>query len=168
MAVELRRIRADEWRELRDLRLRALQDAPGAFGSTYEQEAEDPEQEWLDWAADSAEGGSSFTVIALDDGRWIGVAMGAPHRDHPGEAGLFAMWVDPSARGAGIGLALADEVVGWARSDGFPVLRLLVTESNDAAVRLYRRCGFSDEGRRAPLREGSDVMTMSMIMHLRD
>ena len=38
--------------------------------------------------------------------------------------------------------------------------------SNDAAVRLYARCGFTDAGRRLPLREGSDIVTMSMKMDL--
>ncbi len=164
--MEIRRIRANEWRDLRDLRLRALSDAPDAFGSTYEQEAEQPEQGWLDWATDGAEGGSSFTVLALDDGRWIAMATGAPHRDHLGEAGLFGMWVAPDARGAGIGRELVEHVVRWAGSQAFPVLRLQVTQSNDAAVRLYTRCGFTDTGRRLPLREGSDVVTMSMTMDL--
>jgi GNAT superfamily N-acetyltransferase len=162
MGFELRRIHADEWRELRDLRLRALRDAPDAFGSTYEREIEYPDQDWLEWAVDSGEGGSSITVIALDDGRWIGMAMGAPHRDHPEEAGLFAMWVDPGARGAGVGRALIERVVVWAGSAGFAVLRLRVTVSNDAAVRMYARMGFSDLGDRLPLRDGSDVLTMSM------
>ncbi len=164
--MEIRRIRSEEWRELRDLRLRALRDAPDAFGSTYELEAADPEREWLDRAVDGAADGSSFTVVALDEGRWIGMAVGAPHRDHPGEAGLFAMWVDPSARGAGVARALVERVVEWAGAAGFPVLRLLVTVSNEAAVRLYVRCGFSAAGLRVPLREGSDVMTMSMTMDL--
>jgi hypothetical protein len=34
------------------------------------------------------------------------------------------------------------------------------------AVRLYVRRGFSDAGLRLPLREGSDVMTMSMTKDL--
>ena len=164
--MEIRRIRSEDWRELRDLRLRALRDAPDAFGSTYQLEAAYPERMWLDWAVDGAADGSSFTVVAMDERRWIGMAVGAPHRDHPGEAGLFAMWVDPSARGSGVGRALVEDVVAWAGSAGFPVLRVRVTVSNEAAVRLYERCGFSDAGLRLPLREGSDVMTMSMTMDL--
>jgi GNAT superfamily N-acetyltransferase len=162
MAVELRRIRVDEWRDLRDIRLRALRDAPDAFGSTYEEEASDREQAWIDLARDGAAGGPSFTVIAQDEGRWIGLAVGAPHRDHPGEAGLFAMWVDPAFRGAGIGRGLVERVVAWAGSEGFPLLRPRVTMSNDAAVRLYARAGFVDRGDRLPLRDGSEVTTMSM------
>ena len=54
--MEIRRIGADEWGELRDLRLRALQDAPDAFGSTYEEESIRTDAEWMEWAADARGG----------------------------------------------------------------------------------------------------------------
>ena len=41
-----------------------------------------------------------------------------------------------------------------------------MTETNDAAIDLYERCGFSDEGVRLPLRAGSDIITMSMKLDL--
>ncbi len=164
--MDIRRIRTDDWPAFRDLRLRALQGEPDAFGSTYAEESTRSDEQWIEWVTELADGGPSFGVAAVDDARWIGMAVGAPHRDHPGEAGLFAMWVEPLARGAGTGRALVDAVVGWARSTAFPVVRLQVTESNDAAVRLYARSGFSDEGSRVPLREGSDVVTMIMTMDL--
>ena len=163
--MEIRRVGRDEWGELRALRLRALQDAPDAFGSTYAEESSRTDAEWMGWAADLADGGPSFGVVA-DDGSWIAMAVGAPHRDHPGEAWLFAMWVAPDARHAGIGRALVEHVVDWARSRDFPVLRLTVTETNHAAIHLYERCGFSDEGVRLPLRDGSGVVTTSMTMDL--
>jgi ribosomal protein S18 acetylase RimI-like enzyme len=165
MPVEIHRVGRDEWGELRALRLRALQDAPDAFGSTYAEESRRTDAEWMGWAADLAEGGSSFGVVA-DDGSWIAMAVGAPHRVHPGEAWLFAMWVAPDARHAGIGRALVGRIVDWARSRDFPVLRLTVTETNDAAIHLYERCGFIDEGVRLPLRAGSDMTTMSMKIDL--
>lgn len=160
--MEVRRIRADEWEELRDLRLRALADAPDSFGATYEAESADPDDEWRDWAATGADGGTCFVAIALDGERWIGMAMGAPHFDHPGDAGLFAMWVDPADRGQGIGRWLANDVVSWADASGFPVIHLRVTTTNEAARRLYEACGFVDTGERAPLREGSDGTAASM------
>jgi ribosomal protein S18 acetylase RimI-like enzyme len=162
----IRRIAADEGPKLRDLRLRALQDAPDAFTVTYEEDSLLPDASWTEWATDLAEGGSSFGLIAERGGRWIGMAVGGPHRDHPGEAGLFAMWVDPTARGAGVARSLVDGVVSWARSAGLPVIWLRVTLSNEAAVHLYTRCGFTDAGGRLPLREGSDIMTMTMKMDL--
>ena len=160
--VEIRRIGRDEWQELRELRLRALLDAPDVFGSTHDQEASDPEDEWRNWVADGAEGGSGFAAIAVGPVGWVGMAVGAPHREHPGELGLFAMWVDPFVRGEGIGRRLVNEVLGWARATGCRSIRLRVTSTNEVAIRLYERCGFLDDGDRPPLREGSDVVTMSM------
>jgi GNAT superfamily N-acetyltransferase len=164
--VEIRRVGAEEWGDLRDLRLRALQDAPDAFGSTFAEESIRTDAEWKEWAAALAEGGSSFGAVAVNEGNWVAMAVGAPHRDHAGEAGLFAMWVTPDERQAGVGRDLVEHVVAWARSRDFPMLRLLVTQTNVGAMRLYERCGFTDEGVRLPLREGSDILTMSMTMDL--
>ncbi len=44
--MRVRRADEDEWEHIRDIRLRALLDAPDAFGSTFEGEAEDGESEW--------------------------------------------------------------------------------------------------------------------------
>ena len=164
---EIRRIGRGEWKELRELRLRALLDAPDAFGSTHDQEANDPEDAWRDWAANGAKGGSGFAAIALVDGGWVGMAVGAPQREHPSQLGLFAMWVDPSVRGEGIGRRLVDEVLIWAPTTGFASIRLRVTASNDVAIRIYEGCGFLDDGDREPLRNGSLVVTMSMTRSLR-
>jgi ribosomal protein S18 acetylase RimI-like enzyme len=166
MSVEVRRILADEWQELRDVRLRALLDAPDAYGSTYEQESGEPDDTWRDLAASGAEGGQGFTAIAVGDTRLEGLAVGAPHHAFPGEVGLFAMWVDPAWRGRGVGRRLVDGVIAWAAIERFPTIRLLVTETNGPAFRLYERCGFVDTGARVPLREGSDLAAVSMIRSL--
>ncbi len=56
------------------------------------------------------------------------------------------MWVAPEARGAGVGLALAQAVTEWARGAGFATLRLDVADANEPAVRLYARAGFAPTG----------------------
>ena len=56
----------------------------------------------------------------------------------------------PTRVSAGIGRALVERVVDWARSRDFPVLRLLVTVTNDAAVRPVRRDADSPTRAAAP------------------
>ena len=49
-AYLVRRLRPDEWRDLRALRLRALEDAPDAFGATLAEEAAEPDLTWQERA----------------------------------------------------------------------------------------------------------------------
>jgi hypothetical protein len=44
----VRALRRDEWRNYRELRLRALSDSPDAFGSTWKAEAARPDSAWAD------------------------------------------------------------------------------------------------------------------------
>jgi len=166
--MQIRRIRPDEWRELRDLRLRALRDTPDAFGSTYEREAAEPEQAWRDWAADGAEGGSQFWAFALDEtsGRVGGMALGSRHWQVEDAIGVFSMWVDPALRGRGLGRRLVEAVVGWARTTERPRVVLSVNETNATAIRLYERCGFTPTGTRHPIREDSPITAISMALVL--
>ena len=62
--------------------------------------------------------------------------------------------VDPKARGRGIGQALLDHSVAWARNAGFRLMRLYTsTDPNEAsAQRLYERNGFMEVGRKKGLR----------------
>jgi hypothetical protein len=43
VGVEVRQVQSADWKELREVRLRALADAPGAFASTLEREAAYPD-----------------------------------------------------------------------------------------------------------------------------
>ena len=87
----------------------------------------------------------------------MGTATGAEFEAEPGVAHLYAMWVAPDARGAGVGRALVEAVVAWARGRGCGRLVLSVTETNRSARGFYEACGFADTGERRPLREGSDL-----------
>ena len=95
-----------------------------------------------------------------DDGTPVGTATGAEYDAEPGVAHVYAMWVAPDARGAGVGRALLDAVADWASDRGCDRLVLSVTETNEIARRVYEACGFVDTGERRALRDGSDVQTL--------
>ena len=143
--MRLRRLQADEVAPLRELRLRALREDPGAFAETYEEARARPLEDWASWAADE----SRVIVVAIDGERWIG--MVACRLLEPRSSWLTALWVEPAARGAGLGSRLIEAAADWAREQGAAAVELSVTTNNDAAATLYARAGFAETGRRRPL-----------------
>src|SRR4051794_3308252 len=132
MMHEIRRIRADEGPRLRALRLHALADAPMAFSSTLSREQVYSDDVWRERAAGSSNGCDRATFVAEDGKRWVGMATGLAHPDgsKSAAASLVAMFVDGTARRAGVGAALVQAVSAWARACGAQRLSLWVTVGN--------------------------------------
>jgi ribosomal protein S18 acetylase RimI-like enzyme len=59
----------------------------------------------------------------------------------------LGMAVHAEWRGKGLGTALMEAALRWARSSGVEKVSLEVYPTNEAAVALYRRFGFEEEGR---------------------
>jgi len=137
-----RRLEADEVDQIRALRLAALADAPEMFEASYEEEAAQPEQFWRERACRGAGDDDVATFVATSGTRHIGTATGLLPDGAPA-ARLVAMWVEPAARGAGVGQALVAEVCDWAALRGATSIELDVREHNRVARRLYERAGFT-------------------------
>ena len=135
--VEIQRIGPDEWEVFRDLRLRALREAPYAFGSRYADWAQAPEERWRDRLANVP-----LNLVARMGGELVGMASGVVEDDR---AELISMWVDPVARGSGVADALIEAVVAWARTGGRSTY-LMVRSENARAISAYARAGFVDLG----------------------
>jgi RimJ/RimL family protein N-acetyltransferase len=86
-----------------------------------------------------------------------------PYSRHVAELGLM---VAASARRRGIGTALMEEAMRWARAAGITKLELTVFPHNEPAITLYRKLGFREEGllrRRYQIRGGYvDAMLMAL------
>lgn len=143
--VEIQRLRPDEGERFKRIRLTSLLDAPDAFGSTFEAAVTRPAESWSEQIAQHA------TFIAVLDGVEVGIVRGAANCGDQRAALLLGMWVMPEARGKGVGDALIDAVVGWARSEGFARLMLDVGDQNEAAIGLYTRNGFARTGEKGTL-----------------
>ncbi|WP_433130874.1 N-acetyltransferase family protein [Micromonospora sp. CA-240977] len=137
--IEMRVLTPDDWPTWRDLRLAALTEAPGAFGSRLAdwQGEGDREQRWRDRLSIPG----SHNLVAVLDRRPVGMASGVPTAD-PLVRELISMWVHPDARGKGVADRLVDEVARWARESGADRIRLSVMPDNARAKALYRRIGF--------------------------
>ena len=87
-------------------------------------------------------------LLALEDGRVVG-SISIRRDDHPAthHVATFGMFVVSSHRGRGVGSALLSEAIRWGRSYGIERVELTVYPNNAAAIALYRRFGFVEEGR---------------------
>ena len=163
--MRVRRLREEDWEALRELRLRALEDAPYAFASTLERERDFVEDRWRTRAGRGWIGDNGATFFAEHEARTVGLASAFPDEDRPA-VHLVAMWVDPSGRRLGAGTALIEAVVEWARDRGADEVALWVTETNRAAIALYERTGFEPTGERQPLPSDPALMERQMRRRL--
>lgn len=154
--VSLRILSAGDWPLWREVRLAALTEAPEAFSARLADWHRGGERQWRA----RLELPGSHNVVALRDGRAVGVARGVPGRGGVHE--LRSVWVSGTARGQGVGDALLAEVEGWARRSGGTALRLCVLPGNAPAEGLYRRSGFLVSSERGELL--ADGVTRERVM----
>lgn len=83
--------------------------------------------------------GEGALFIAFDEDRAVGYIAVHPHAEF---GHVLGMLVESRARGRGVGKALLDRAVDWARERGLPDLSLLVFPHNERALALYRHAGF--------------------------
>ncbi|TFB67187.1 GNAT family N-acetyltransferase [Cryobacterium sp. Hz7] len=143
MTIELRTVSADDWLAWRSVRLAALNDAPGAFGSRLQEWADAPDNRWRDRL--SIPGANNLLAVDIDRNAVVGMATGTPSKDRASRAELISMWVDPAVRGRGVATALITAIARWAASTGATTLALSVMPDNVAARRTYERNGFAVE-----------------------
>jgi L-amino acid N-acyltransferase YncA len=88
------------------------------------------------------------TVVAIDNEVVVGTAKAGPNR--PGRGAHIAtasFMVSPDHGGQGVGRALGEHVVTWARAAGFHGMQFnAVVETNDVAIRLWQSLGFEVVG----------------------
>lgn len=168
----------DDWRELRDIRLRSIRDTPIAFLEDIDAAERHPESEWHFRGRRNAEANSHQVVAIAPDGRWVatfaafisqgqpdyaGGSDSAPERNGP-QANLVGVWIDPAHRGAGLAERMLDEVARWVRRGNFDALYLMVHAENARAASFYRRAGFIETGVRTADHRGADELEMALTL----
>ena len=144
MEFRIIRTQSGDWKRVRAVRLRALADAPDAFASTLAEERRLTDEAWRARAENDQS--VQFLAVAPENAD-LGIAAGAPYVGEEKTAGLFGMWVAPDARRLGIGAALVEAVVAWAENEDYRRVVLDVGSANEAALALYRTCGFAPNGK---------------------
>jgi ribosomal protein S18 acetylase RimI-like enzyme len=162
----------DDWRAIRDLRIRAVTDTPIAFLETRENALAADEADWRQRARRNVSADSTQVVAVDPEGRWIGSMIcfindGSPPyvadpRPGPRRANLVGVFVDPDA--------LLAEISRWvAEEKGLTELFLHVSAENPRARRSYEKRGFVVTGAvdRIPDRPDDREIEMVAMLPLR-
>jgi ribosomal protein S18 acetylase RimI-like enzyme len=140
--IEVRKLRSERWREVRELRLRALKTDPAAFGSAYEEEENLPEEEWQRRMKNA--------IFALsEDNKPVGTItyVFSDRVKSKHIARIFGVYVNPDYRGRGIGKKLLEKALELIRQNKDIVkVQLFVNRKQEAAFRLYKGMGFDVVG----------------------
>jgi GNAT superfamily N-acetyltransferase len=118
--VEIVLATSQDWERLRDVRVRALADAPFAFGSRLEEEQDRPEAFWRS----RLESDAAATFLAIQGQETVGLVRTFVEPEDVTSAQLVSMWVAPHARGRRVGRQLVAAVVQWARDHDATNVRL--------------------------------------------
>ncbi len=84
------------------------------------------------------------TVVAVDGSQVLGTAKIGPNRPGRGShVATASFMVAGAARGRGVGRALGEYALEWARAQGYAAMQFnAVVEANHAAMRLWQALGF--------------------------
>ena len=125
------------------IRLRALKDAPHAFGSTFESAIQRSAESWREQADRSALGSDRATFIAFSEKVTIGMAALYRLEDKVDTGELLQVWVSPEYRGTNVIWDLMDIISEWAAENNFRQIIAGVNKTNPRALKFYVKYGFS-------------------------
>ncbi|MEV4561625.1 GNAT family N-acetyltransferase [Kitasatospora sp. NPDC049285] len=180
MSHVIRAVTAEDWRQVRDLRLDALRDpvAGIAFLDTYDNAAAQPDEVWQARAAGSrSELIAQQFVAERPDGGWDGsvtvLIEQAGHGDVFGapidvtQAHLVGVFVRPEHRGTGLARALFDAAIAFAQAHDEPEVsrvRLYVHQDNHRAEAFYRKLGFTRSGHQVPVPGDDSAVENELVL----
>ena len=133
-APPVTRLTESDWREFAVLRLRALTDTLGTADPQYLQEMEFTSVQWRRRLRAHAQ-----FAAPVDD--HLAGLIGA-QRATVESVYLYSLWLEPAARGRGLGHALVSAAVQWACGEGVRTITLRVDANNAAARGVYEQLGF--------------------------
>jgi GNAT superfamily N-acetyltransferase len=151
VAVTIRKLEPWEVALHRDIRLRALRDAPDAFGETAAEAEVRPQSYWEDLTQSVTGPGRHVMFLACEGSAIYGSTYGLRDRESLGAGRVGGTWVEPAYRRRGIGTALLQAVISWARAERFSHMRLWAPAASIGALALYRQAGFNATGNSRPL-----------------
>lgn len=129
---------SNDWSKVKAIRLKALQNDPQAFGSTYEKEVGRSDEEWQQSLVLLED---EILLCAEKQSEYVGI-IGAFQKDESTWM-VKAMYVEPEYRGTGVSDELMEKILlAILQKSPQAKIELMVNVTQLAAVRFYERHGF--------------------------
>jgi L-amino acid N-acyltransferase YncA len=137
MPPQIREATTDDWPDIWPI-IREIVVAGDTFAYSPEITDEEARELWMVAAP-------GRTTVAVDNGLVLGTANMYANRAGPGaHVASASFMVASTARGRGVGRALVEDALTWARAAEFRAMQFnAVAETNTAAVALYHSVGFT-------------------------
>ncbi|RYG68585.1 GNAT family N-acetyltransferase [archaeon] len=160
--VEAFEVSRETWQRLRDLRLRALQESPESFASTFEKESAYSEADWIDLLSHE-----SWLMLSIN-GRDVGI-FAAKECDRSADWNkevdcfIHSCWLDPLLRGKEVLPKMIKQLDSYCRSYGYHKLGLGVWPENTRAIRAYEKLGWEQRGGLIPSKKVPGRLFVAMF-----
>ncbi len=124
-------------------------------------------EEEKEWITARLENDREIFLVAEMDVELVGMLVfQSPQRKRLSHTGTFGMLVDKRYRGQGIGKALIEELLSWAKQNPhIQKVSLSVFATNEPAIALYKKMGFSVEGRKVKEYKVNDDYVDEILMY---
>ncbi|HPJ89395.1 MAG TPA: GNAT family N-acetyltransferase [Thermotogota bacterium] len=143
--MDIRLLNRSDLDAFKVIRLNTLKNSPEAFGSSYEEEVEFPDEVFINRLEDK----STRTFGAFENEELIGLCrlIFRERRKINHKADICSVYVEPHMRQKGVGRLLLTKAIEAARDSGLvEQLYLMVLSGNIAANALYQSLGFKTYG----------------------
>ncbi|MEI5907982.1 GNAT family N-acetyltransferase [Bacillus spongiae] len=145
--MEIIRLAPSHAKQYWQLRMKALKEHPEAFLTSYEESLQQSRP--IEQTAERLSNENNYTFGAFENGELIGMVtlLRESRKKIRHRANIYAMYVNDSNQGRGIGKALLQEAIAVAKT--LPELKkinLAVVSGNHQAKKLYETLGFSVYG----------------------
>jgi len=139
MTPEIRSLTADDWPRVHAIYQAGIDTGDATFET-------DPPS----WQTFDATRLPQPRLVAVLAGDVVGWAAATPVSSRPVYRGVVehSIYIDPSARGRGVGRALLGAFIAAAEEGGIWTIQASIFPENAASLRLHRAAGFREVGRR--------------------
>ncbi|OGZ10976.1 MAG: hypothetical protein A3D67_03505 [Candidatus Lloydbacteria bacterium RIFCSPHIGHO2_02_FULL_51_22] len=135
--MEIKEVKPEEWKKVRDLYLELLKTDPTAFVDEYDEIALKTEEEWRKGFQRKGK-----TLVAVDGDRFVGMGCVTFYDELPGIPVFHKLGVLPEYRERGIGTRIVEARENWALSEGAKRVRLYVIADRKKTIEFSEKNGY--------------------------